>query len=132
VAEDVAWDESLPPLNSVVLVGRVGTEPEAKEFENGSVVVNIPLAVRREYNGLERKARDIKYGEEETDWFQLEIWGSNAEYVRKYVTKGMRIGITGELSMDYWTDKESGEERGAAKIWVRSVEILQSRSEGSN
>lgn len=47
----------------------------------------------------------------------------------KYVTKGARIGITGRLNVDTWTDKVTGEERWSKKIVVRHLDILESRAE---
>ena len=82
-----------PQLNSVTLVGRIGQQPNPRYFDNGNVVVNVSLAVKRKYHPLERKVRDVKYGDEETDWFPLEIWGRDAEYCGKFVKKGARVGV---------------------------------------
>jgi hypothetical protein len=84
------WDPSIPQFNRVVLTGRVGNDPEPRYFDDGQVVLNLSLACRRKYDQLERVALGIKSGEEETDWFGLEMWGRNAEFAAKYVTKGAR------------------------------------------
>jgi single-strand DNA-binding protein len=123
------FDEHLPKINVVTLVGRVGNDPEPKYFDDGKVVLNLSLAVKRKYHPLERKVRNIKSGEEETDWFPLEIWGRDAEYVSSYVEKGARLGITGSLVGSAWTDKKTGELRRRPKILVRHVDILESRAE---
>lgn len=123
------FDEHLPKINTVTLVGRVGNDPEPRYFEDGKVVLNLSLAVKRKYHPLERKVREIRSGEEETDWFPLEFWGRDAEYVTNYVEKGARLGVTGSLAMDGWVDKMSGEQRRKAKILVRHVDILESRAE---
>lgn len=70
------WDERIARFNTVHLTGRVGNNPEPRYFDDGKVVVNLNLATRCKYNGMERKALDIKPGEEETDWYGLEIWVS--------------------------------------------------------
>jgi single-strand DNA-binding protein len=49
--------------------------------------------------------------------------------VAKYVDKGARIGVVGQLQIDSWTDKASGEERNRAKVIVRDLDILESRAE---
>ena len=85
---DSSFGDNIPKLNSVTLVGRVGQQPNPRYFDNGNVVVNVSLAVKRKYHPLERKVRDIRYGDEETDWFPLEIWGRDAEYCAKFVKKG--------------------------------------------
>ena len=123
------WDERVAQMNTVTLTGRVGNDPEAKYFDDGKVVVNLRLASKRKYVSLERIALGIKSGQEETDWYGLEIWGQTAEFVVKYVEKGARIGVTGSLQVDSWIDKESGEKRERAKIIVRSLDVLESKAE---
>eukprot|EP00521_Asterionellopsis_glacialis_P002502 CAMPEP_0195257550 /NCGR_PEP_ID=MMETSP0706-20130129/6883_1 /TAXON_ID=33640 /ORGANISM="Asterionellopsis glacialis, Strain CCMP134" /LENGTH=256 /DNA_ID=CAMNT_0040310775 /DNA_START=8 /DNA_END=778 /DNA_ORIENTATION=- len=124
------WDNRVPKLNTVNLVGRVGNDPDPRYFDDGKVVLNLSLAVKRKYHPLERKARNIQSGEEETDWFPLEIWGRDAEFASKYVDKGCRIGVTGSMNIDSWTDKATGEFRERAKIIVKHLDILESRAEG--
>jgi single-strand DNA-binding protein len=111
------------------MVGRVGNDPDPRYFDDGKVVLNLSLAVKRKYHGLERKAYNIKSGEEETDWYGLEIWGRDAEYAAKYVTKGARIGVVGSLQLDEWVDKATGEPRNAAKIIVKDLDILETKAE---
>ena len=123
------FDEHLPKLNTVSLVGRVGNDPEPRYFDDGKVVLNLSLACTRKYHPLERKVRNIRSGEEDTDWFPLEFWGRDAEYVSSYVEKGTRLGIQGQLTMDGWVDKMSGEQRRRPKILVRQVDILETRAE---
>jgi single-strand DNA-binding protein len=107
----------------------VGNDPEPKYFDDGKVVLNLSLAVKRKYHPLERKVRGIRSGEEETDWFPLEFWGRDAEYVTNFVEKGTRLGITGSLVMDGWQDKATGEQRRRPKILVRQIDIVESRAE---
>jgi len=119
----------IPRLNIVTLVGRIGSTPAPKYFDDGKVVVSLSLAVKRKYHPLERKVKNIKNGEEETDWFNLEIWGRDAEYATKYVTKGARVGITGSLACDGWVDRTTGEKRHKFKIVVKHLDILESKAE---
>lgn len=123
------WDDRVPRMNTLHLVGRVGNSPEPRYFDDGKVVVNLSLACRRKYHYAERQAMDIKSGEEETDWYGLEIWGQTAEFVSKYVEKGTRVGVVGTLQIDEWNDRESGEKRNKAKVVVREFDILESRAE---
>lgn len=123
------FEEHVPKINCVTLVGRVGQNPEPRYFDDGKVVLRLGLAVKRKYHPLERKIRDLKYGEEETDWYNLEFWGRDAEYAGKYVTKGARVGITGTLNIDSWTDRMTGEEKTSSKIIVRELDILETRAE---
>ena len=115
--------------NTVHLTGRLGNDPEPRYFDDGKVVVNLSLACRRKYHGMERKLRKIQSGEEETDWYGLEIWGQTAEFVSKYVDKGTRVGVIGQLQIDWWQDKETGEPRNRAKVVVRDLDVLETRAE---
>mmetsp|Transcript_4393 Transcript_4393/g.6705 ORF Transcript_4393/g.6705 Transcript_4393/m.6705 type:complete len:258 (+) Transcript_4393:117-890(+) len=119
----------IPKINCVNLVGRIGQQPEPRYFDDGKVVLRLSLACRRKYHPLERLVRGIKSGEEETDWFNLELWGRDAEYAGKYVTKGARVGITGSLSIDSWSDRLTGEERSGHKVVVKHLDILESKAE---
>lgn len=123
------WDERVPKFNTLHLVGRVGNDPDPRYFDDGNVVINLSLACKRKYHYLERISKNIKNGDEETDWYGLEIWGQLAEVVFKYVDKGTRIGVLGSLEVDEWQDKETSEKRSKAKVIVRELEILESKAE---
>jgi single-strand DNA-binding protein len=102
-------------VNSITLVGRAGRDPEVRYFESGSVVANLTLAVNR-------RSRD-----EEPDWFNLEIWGKQAQVAADYVRKGALVGIIGSFKLDRWTDRASGEERTKPVIRVDRLELLGSK-----
>ena len=123
------FEEHIPRMNSVTLVGRVGNDPEPRYFDDGKVVLNLSLAVKRKIHPLERKVRNIKYGEEGTDWYPLELWGRDAEFASKYVTKGARIGISGSLGMDSWQDRSTGDQRTKHKVLVKHLDILETKAE---
>ncbi|CAM9251085.1 unnamed protein product, partial [Hapterophycus canaliculatus] len=92
----------IPRLNTVFLTGYLGQDPKPKYFDSGKVVLNLSLAVKREYHPIERKALGIVYGEEETDWFQLEMWNRDAEYAAKVCRKGGRVGVTVSDCWRFW------------------------------
>tara|TARA_B100001029_G_scaffold124862_1_gene104061 strand:+ start:323 stop:691 length:369 start_codon:yes stop_codon:yes gene_type:complete len=107
-------------INTINLVGRAGREPDVRYFESGSVVANFTLAVNR-------RSRD-----EEPDWFNLEIWGKQAQIAADYVKKGSLIGITGSFKVDTWKDKTSGEDRFKPVIKVDRLNLLGSRKDSEN
>lgn len=123
------WDETVPRMNTVHLTGRVGNDPAPKYLEDGKVVVNLSLASRRKLHYMERQHLNIQSGDEETDWYNLEIWGQTAEFVSKYVDKGQRVGVIGSLQENKWMDRETQEPRNAYKIIVREFDILETRAE---
>ncbi|MBK9142289.1 MAG: single-stranded DNA-binding protein [Candidatus Melainabacteria bacterium] len=81
-------------VNSVVIVGRAGRDPEMRYFESGRVKTTFSLAVNRPTK------------EKETDWFDIEIWGRQAEIAGEYVRKGSLIGVEGRLDFNRWTDDQ--------------------------
>ena len=104
-------------VNSVSLVGRAGRDPEVRYFESGNVVANLTIAVNR-------RSRD-----EEPDWYNLEIWGKQAQVAADYVKKGSLLGITGSFKLDSWKDRNTGEERTKPVIRVDRLELLGSKRE---
>ena len=105
----------LPGTNRAALVGRAGRDPEARYFESGAMVANFTLAVNR-------RSRD-----DEPDWFNLEIWGKQAQVAADYVRKGSQLGIIGSLKLGRWTDRTTGEERIKPVITVDRLELLGSK-----
>ncbi|WP_269621960.1 single-stranded DNA-binding protein [Prochlorococcus marinus] len=104
-------------INSVNLVGRVGRDPEVRYFESGTIVANFTMAVNR------RSRND------EPDWFNLEIWGKQAQVAADYVKKGSLIGITGSFKLDQWNDKATGEAKSKPVIRVDRLDLLGSRKD---
>ena len=107
-------------INSVTLVGRAGRDPEVRYFESGTVVANLTMAVNR------------RNREDEPDWFNLEIWGKQAQVTADYVKKGSLIGVTGSFKMDTWKDRNTGEDRNKPVVRVDRLELLGSKRDSEN
>ncbi len=107
-------------INTINLVGRAGREPDVRYFESGSTVANFTLAVNR----MSRS--------DEPDWFNLEIWGKQAQIAADYVKKGSLVGITGSFKIDSWKDKNTGEDRFKPVVRVDRLNLLSSRKETEN
>ena len=101
-------------LNVVNLVGRVGRDPEARYFDSGSVVCKFSLAVNR-------RGRN-----DEPDWFNIEMWGRDAQVAIDYVRKGSLIGVSGALKIDSWTDRNNNP-RTTSVIRASRIDLLGSR-----
>ena len=105
-------------MNTITLIGRAGRDPEVKYLDGGNVVANLTLAVNR------RSRND------EPDWFNLEIWGKQAEVAANYVQKGSMIGIIGSVRIEKWVDKTTGEQRSKPVVRVDRLELLGSKRDG--
>lgn len=129
------WLDSVPTLNHISVVGRVGSPPDARYFDNPidggkpNVVVKMSLALPRYYSAWEREQYGIEYGQEETEWYNLEIWGALAEFTVKNVEKGARIGVVGSIDTDYYPNKDTGLLSTNPKLLVQDIDILESKME---
>lgn len=112
----------VPMINKLVLVGRLGRDPELKTVGEDLQVCQFRLAVPNDYDP------DDDDDEDKTSWFTVEAWGRTARYIASTGRKGMRVGITGSLGVNAWTGRD-GDEREEFIVTADSFEVLQSRSE---
>ena len=109
-------------LNRVMLIGNVGKEPLIRYIDNGVCTAAFPLATTtRGYklpNGTEVPER--------TEWHDILIWRHLAEVVEKYVHKGDKLYIGGELRTRTWTDKR-GQTHKVTEVWAKEMEMLTPR-----
>jgi single-strand DNA-binding protein len=103
-------------VNAVMLVGRAGRDPEMRYFESGRVKTTFSLAVNRPTK------------EKETDWFDIELWGRQAEVAGEYVRKGSLVGIEGRLDFSRWTD-DGGVKHIRPVINGNNLRLLGSKSD---
>ncbi len=127
--DELVWDDSVPTLNQLFLVGRVGNAPEARYLPDNNVVVTLSVAIPRYYNMWEREDLKIEFGQEETEWYNLECWGQLGEFVVKNVEKGTRVGVIGAIDQDYYPNKQTGKLSSNCKILVQDLDILESKME---
>lgn len=109
-------------INSVTLTGRAGRDPEIKYFESGSCVAQFSIAVDR-YS---------KEGGKDADWFNIKLWGKQAQVAADHVRKGSLVGVTGRLEMERWIDRASGEERSKTVVVGDRLELLGGRREAES
>ena len=103
-------------LNTITLVGHAGRDPEIRFFESGTVVAHFTVAVNK-------PGRD-----EPPDWFNIEIWGKQAQVAADYVRKGSLVGIVGRMTSEQWTDRNTGEVRSKPLVKAERLSLLGSRN----
>jgi single-strand DNA-binding protein len=103
-------------LNLVVLVGRVGRDPEMRYSRSGDAVANLSVAT------TERWSKDGQK-HERTEWHRVEVWGGAAKFVSEYVVKGALVLVEGSIRTDEWKDKD-GKDRKTTKINAKRIELL--------
>jgi single-strand DNA-binding protein len=111
-------------VNKVILVGRLGKDPETRYMTNGEAVTNVTLATSENWKD--------KNGEkqEKTEWHNLVFYRKLAEIAGEYLKKGSQIYIEGKLATRKWQDKE-GKERYTTEIIADQMQMLGSKSGGS-
>ncbi len=107
-------------INSCVLVGRIGNDPEMRYTPSGMAVVNFRLAVPRR-----RRSQDE---EDQTDWLNIVAFGKTAEFVAQYMDKGALVGVEGRIQSRSW-ETQDGQRRSTVEIIANSVQALESRQE---
>jgi single-strand DNA-binding protein len=111
-------------LNKIMLIGRLGKEPELQVTSDGTPFTKFTMAVNRytKANNGERK--------EETDWFNIIAWNKLAETCERYLHKGSKVYIEGRLVQRKYTDK-NGIERLAVEVMANDMKMLDSKSASS-
>lgn len=111
-------------VNKVILVGRLGRDPETRYTGGGQAVANFSVATDETYkdrNG-ERQKR--------TEWHKIVVWGKQAEIAQQYLKKGSLVFIEGRIQSREWQDKE-GQKRTSFEIVANNFRMLGGRSEGA-
>src|SRR5262249_34892174 len=111
-------------VNKVILIGRLGRDPETRYTGGGQAVANFSLATDESYrdrNG-ERQKR--------TEWHKIVVWGKQAEIAQQYLKKGSLVFIEGRIQSREWTDKE-GQKRTSFEIVANNFRMLGSRAEAA-
>lgn len=112
-------------VNKVILVGRLGKDPETRYMTNGEAVTNATLATSENWKD--------KSGEkqEKTEWHNLVFYRRLAEIAGEYLKKGSQIYVEGKLQTRKWQTKE-GQDRYTTEIIVNEMQMLGSKASGGS
>ncbi len=104
-------------VNKVILLGRLGSDPEVRTLPSGGKVVTFSIATSESYNNKE----GVKV--EQTEWHRIELWEGLANIAEQYLKKGDMAYVEGRIRTEKWTDKE-GIERNTVKIRGNSLQLV--------
>lgn len=115
-------------VNKVILVGNLGRDPEVRYMQSGDKVVNLAIATSERWNDRQSGER-----REKTEWHRVVIFDQNiADVAEKYVKKGTKLYIEGQLQTRKWTDQQ-GQERYSTEVVLQrfrgSMTMLSGRGE---
>ena len=116
-------------VNKVILVGNLGKDPEVRNAQNGTKIVNFTLATSETWNDKASGER-----KEKTEWHQVVIFNDNiARVAEQYLRKGSKVYVEGQLQTREWQDKE-GNKRYSTEVVVQrfrgDLTILDGRGGG--
>ena len=119
-------------LNKVLLIGRLGADPEIKQMVNGKSVARLSIATSQSW-------KDKSSGErkEKTEWHRVVIFNEGlVNVVQQYLKKGANVYIEGQLSTRKWKDESSGQDKYSTEIVLQgynsSLTMLDSRNSNSD
>jgi single-strand DNA-binding protein len=107
-------------VNKVILVGRLGRDPEVKYTPSGVAVANFSMATSEEW-----KDKDSGEKKERTEWHRIVAWRRLGEICGEYLRKGSQIYIEGKLQTRDWEDRD-GNKRYTTEIVAQNMQMLDS------
>ncbi len=108
-------------LNKVLLIGRLGQDPEKRITPSGHTVVNISLATTEYFKDQGGNKQ------ERTEWHRVVFWNKQAELIEQYCKKGSQLYVEGALQTREWQDKD-GNRRFSTDVVARQMQFLDSKS----
>ncbi len=109
-------------LNSVLIEGNLTKDPELSYTSTGKPVVKLRIGSNRSYK------KDDEY-QQEASFFDITVWGKQAENCAEYLQKGSPVFIEGRLKFEQW--ETDGQKRSKLKVEAQTVQFLSNKTEGS-
>ena len=102
-------------LNKVLLIGRLGADPEIKQMVNGKSVARLSLATSQSW-----KDKNTGEKKEKTEWHRIVVFNEGlVNVVQQYLKKGAQIYVEGQLSTRKWKDEQSGQDKYSTEIIIQ-------------
>jgi single-strand DNA-binding protein len=111
-------------LNKVMIIGRLGRDPEMRYTPSGRPVTTFNIASTRSWNSSDGERHT------ETEWFNIVAWGSLAEICKQHLTKNQQVYVEGRLQTRVWEDT-NGNKRSSTEIVAKEMIVLGERKEPS-
>lgn len=112
-------------LNKVMIIGRLGRDPEMRYTPSGRPVTTFSVATSRTWNTSDGERRV------ETEWFNIVAWGNLAEICKQYLAKGQQVYIEGRLQSRTWDD-DKGNKHTSVEIVANEMIMLGEKREGES
>ncbi len=109
-------------VNKVIIVGRLGADPETKTINSGNTVSTLSVATSDSWTDKDGQRQ------ERTEWHRVVAWGKLAELCGKFLHKGRQVYVEGRLQTRSWEDQQ-GQKRYTTEIVAQTVQFLGGASE---
>lgn len=113
-------------VNKVILVGRLGQDPELKYTQSSQAIARFSVATSEQW-----KDKNSGQMQERTEWHRIVVWGKMAEICGQHLAKGRQVYIEGKLQTRSWEDQASGQKKYTTEIVANTVQFLGSTGERS-
>jgi single-strand DNA-binding protein len=110
-------------VNKVILVGRLGKDPEIRSTPGGTTVAKFTIATDERFTDRSGEKQ------ERTEWHNIVAWSKLAEICGQYLRKGKLVYIEGSIRTDSWEDKESGQKKYRTEIIANTMQMLDRRGD---
>src|SRR5881392_2033426 len=104
-------------VNKVLLIGRLGSDPEIRYTPSGAAVANFSVATNEVWNDKQGQKQ------ERTEWHRVVVWGKLAELCNQYLQKGREAYLEGRLQTRQWQDKD-GNTKYTTEVHAQTVQFL--------
>jgi len=104
-------------INKVIIVGRLGNDPEIKTIGQGQTVARMNVATSESWTGKDGQKQ------ERTEWHRIVVWGKLAEICGKHLSKGRQVYVEGRLQTRSWEDPQ-GQKKYSTEIVAATVQFL--------
>ncbi len=113
-------------VNKVILLGRLGQDPELKYTPSGAAVCNFSLATSESWSD-----KNSGQKQERTEWHRVVVWGKLAELCNQYLAKGRQAFVEGRLQTRSWEDQQ-GNKKYTTEIVASNVQFIGGSAQASN
>ncbi len=113
-------------VNKVILVGRLGSDPELKYTSNSQAIARFSVATSEQWKN--KQTGDMQ---EKTEWHRIVVWGKMAEICGQHLAKGRQVYIEGKLQTRSWEDQASGQKKYSTEVVAQTVQFLGAAGERS-
>jgi single-strand DNA-binding protein len=110
-------------INKVILIGRLGKDPEIRSTPSGTSVARFSMATDERFTDRNGEKQ------ERTEWHNIVAWGKLAEICGQYLKKGKLIYIDGSIRTDSWDDKETGVKKYRTEIVANTMKMLDRKGD---